>query len=261
MLSNTSVMNNYSGMSIAYCSTVIVNGYFYANNDEISCDYLKLLQYGDNISEIRNAFVEAHFSLSTALRIGIAALEALEELHNLGYVHRDVKGSNFITNYSLRDSHANRSGNVKVYLIDFGLCRKISDLPNGVENGVSTSHFRGTTRYASLSAHNGLEQSPRDDLESWFYMLIEMITGELPWAHLHKAEREEVKKMKEDARTRDGLHRLLKGCPKVEFRRILNYIDSLTCSSQPDDKFIKQLLQLAMKNYGCKMDEPLDWED
>lgn len=48
---------------------------------------------------------------------------------------------------------------------------------------------------------------------------------------------------------------------QVEFRRILNYIDSLTYHSQPDHKFLKQLLQLAMKNCGVKMDEPYDWEE
>lgn len=48
---------------------------------------------------------------------------------------------------------------------------------------------------------------------------------------------------------------------QVEFRRILNYIDSLTYHSQPDHKFLTQMLQLAMKNYGVKMDEPYDWDD
>lgn len=35
----------------------------------------------------------------------------------------------------------------------------------------------GTIHYASLRAHNFLDQSRKDDLESWFYMLIEMING------------------------------------------------------------------------------------
>lgn len=35
------------------------------------------------------------FSLGTAISVGIKCLEALEDLHNVGYLHRDVKPGNF----------------------------------------------------------------------------------------------------------------------------------------------------------------------
>lgn len=35
----------------------------------------------------------------------------------------------------------------------------------------------GTIYYAPMSAHNFSEQCRKDDLESWFYMIIEMIIG------------------------------------------------------------------------------------
>uniref|UniRef100_A0A0M3IDM1 non-specific serine/threonine protein kinase n=2 Tax=Ascaris TaxID=6251 RepID=A0A0M3IDM1_ASCLU len=209
---------------------------------------------GENLHKLRYMFVECRFSLSTALRVGIQCLAAIEELHSLGFIHRDVKASNFTVNIE-------SSSPLNVYIIDFGLCRAFRNSQNEIKPARDKAQFRGTTRYASITAHNEMEQSPRDDLESWFYMLIEMISSQLPWGDLHRTERDEVKKMKENARTHDGMQQLLKNCPKVEFRRILKYLDGLTYQNQPDYSFLTQLLQLAMKNYGIKADEPYDWQD
>lgn len=35
------------------------------------------------------------FSYGTAISVGIQSLEALEELHGIGYLHRDVKPGNY----------------------------------------------------------------------------------------------------------------------------------------------------------------------
>lgn len=35
----------------------------------------------------------------------------------------------------------------------------------------------GTVHYASINAHSFYEQCRKDDLESWFYMIVEMATG------------------------------------------------------------------------------------
>lgn len=75
--------------------------------------------------------------------------------------------------------------------------------------------LRGTTRYASLTAHKEEEQSPKDDLESWLYVIVEFMTGELPWSRYRQHEKDKVKKLKEHARTTEGAHELLKYCPRV----------------------------------------------
>lgn len=38
---------------------------------------------------------EQKFSMGTALSVGIQCLEALEDLHSIGYLHRDVKPANY----------------------------------------------------------------------------------------------------------------------------------------------------------------------
>jgi hypothetical protein len=39
----------------------------------------------------------------------------------------------------------------------------------------------GTARYASLNTHLGYEQSWRDDLEGFCYVIIYLARGTLPW--------------------------------------------------------------------------------
>ena len=44
--------------------------------------------------------------------------------------------------------------------------------------------FIGTPRYASISAHQGIEQTPKDDLESLMYVLGYIWKKKCPWMNL-----------------------------------------------------------------------------
>uniref|UniRef100_A0A7I4YSR3 non-specific serine/threonine protein kinase n=1 Tax=Haemonchus contortus TaxID=6289 RepID=A0A7I4YSR3_HAECO len=210
---------------------------------------------GDNLTKIRHQFVDGRLSLSTGLRLAFLALAPIQELHSIGYVHRDIKCSNFCL------APNSSRGDTKLVLIDYGVCRAYKDKSGNIKAPREQVRFRGTTRYASINAHNGEEQAPRDDLASWFYMMIEMLSGYLPWSHFHRDSINEVRAMKEHVQTSEGANLLFEFCPKVEFRRLQKYIDGLKYPSQPDYTFIAEMLQLAMKNNGVKMDEPYDWEE
>ena len=43
----------------------------------------------------------------------------------------------------------------------------------------------GTARYASIAAHQHLEQAPKDDLESLGYVLLFCLKGSLSWQNLN----------------------------------------------------------------------------
>ena len=68
-----------------------------------------------------------------------------------------------------------------VYVLDFGLSRRYREDGGEVKQARQEAEFRGTSRYASLAAHNCQDLGRVDDLWSLFYVLLEFITGTLPW--------------------------------------------------------------------------------
>ncbi|CAK5008857.1 unnamed protein product [Meloidogyne enterolobii] len=217
--------------------------------------FLIMNRLGENLYKLRLQFQHYRFSAPTALRLSLEMLSALEQLHSLGYVHRDVKPSNFAL---LQSKDNNKT--CRIMLIDFGLCRQFK-LPNGeIKPPRENTQFRGTIRYAPLAAHRAQEQSPKDDLESWLYVVAEFMAGELPWSGYHGAERDEVRRIKEETRSQQGMIDLLKHCPRMEFRRILTYLDQLDYNTLPSYQYVRDLISLAIRNNDINPEEPYDWE-
>lgn len=70
----------------------------------------------------------------------------------------------------------------KVYLVDFGLAKEhIDPEKNTPFNPWRNTDFRGTIPYASLNAHLKQELSRRDDLWSFFFMVLEFLDEPLSW--------------------------------------------------------------------------------
>ncbi|GAM25609.1 hypothetical protein SAMD00019534_087840 [Acytostelium subglobosum LB1] len=56
-------------------------------------NYMVMELLGDNLSELRRRQSDGKFSMTTTLKLGIQMIQSLEAVHNLGYLHRDVKPS------------------------------------------------------------------------------------------------------------------------------------------------------------------------
>ena len=77
---------------------------------------------GQDLDDIMAKTKSNRFSLKTGLIIGLQAIDRIEALHKIGYLHRDIKPDNFTIGLNEKNSI--------IYLIDFGLSKKIhSPLP------------------------------------------------------------------------------------------------------------------------------------
>uniref|UniRef100_A0A7I5EA89 non-specific serine/threonine protein kinase n=2 Tax=Haemonchus contortus TaxID=6289 RepID=A0A7I5EA89_HAECO len=123
-----------------------------------------------NIEKVREQVVT--FKVATALYIAHEALAAISFLHCMGYIHRDIKPTNLCigTGDFMR----------RIYLIDYGdTVKKGKKTRYGTPDGY-------TLPYWSLDAHKREPARPKGDIESWFYVLIDLLVlHALPWSKMY----------------------------------------------------------------------------
>lgn len=209
-------------------------------------NYVVMQLQGRNLAELRRAQPRGAFSLSTSLRLGLQILKAIESIHEVGFLHRDVKPSNFSMG---RVQNTSR----RVYMLDFGLARQYTTASGDVRPARSAAGFRGTVRYASINAHKNKEMGRHDDLWSLFYMLVEFVNGQLPWRKIKDKEQVGLMKERYD-------HRLLLKHLPSDFRSFLEHIQSLQYVDKPDYSMLAGVLERCMKRRGVRDCDPYDWE-
>jgi eukaryotic-like serine/threonine-protein kinase len=132
--------------------------------DDVPFMVLELLEGGSLRSMLDTG---SRLSLAQTARIGRDVASALEYAHSRGVLHRDIKPANL-----LFDEH----GIVRV--ADFGLARALAEASLTEPAGA----VFGTARYASPEQARGVRLDGRSDLYSLALVLVESVTGSVPFA-------------------------------------------------------------------------------
>jgi eukaryotic-like serine/threonine-protein kinase len=104
---------------------------------------------------------------SQALLVGLEATRALDQAHRRGFVHRDMKPANLLFG---------EEGRLRI--ADFGLARALAEAAWTEPAGAVV----GTARYAAPEQVRGEPVDGRADVYSLALVLIEAVTGRVPFA-------------------------------------------------------------------------------
>ena len=177
----------------------------------------------------------------------INAINIIENIHNKGVLHRDIKPDNFM----LKENNVT----TKLYIIDFGLAKIfLSDDKKHIEER-NDKKLVGTVKYASINLHNGIEASRRDDIESLCYTFISLYKKSLLWDD----DIEEYYKKSIDKREnisylhnkilekKQNYFEWLYDIPG-EFLTILLYSRSLKFLEKPNYKYLRGILENLLEH-------------
>lgn len=189
------------------------------------------------------------FGLKTVIQTAISMISIMKYIHSCGFIHRDIKPDNFVI------GHEDKS---KLYCIDFGISKKYMKRNGEHIKLTNTRKFCGTARYASVSAHDGNEQSRRDDMESLGYIFVYLYKGRLPWQGIKHKEKKEryrlIGEKKKNTREED----LCVDMPK-EFLVYMKYIRTMDFDEKPHYSALIKMFKKLYESKNYKNDK-CDWE-
>ena len=188
-------------------------------------------------------------TIDLTIALLVQMLDSIDSVPSRGFIHRDIKPSNFVI------GKGDSSG--KVYIIDFGLAKK--HLQNNVPIPKrKNADFRGTITYASLNAHLKKDLSRRDDLWSFYFVIMDFFNANLPWKNI--SNRDEVAQVKsrclrnpikylwnQNNPTEGGFDYKIKDVKQL--KDIFYHIQNLKYESEPNYQLIRMLLLEIRNDY------------
>lgn len=172
-------------------------------------------------------------------QVAIQCLDRIKTLHEKRIVHRDIKPENFLVDFT-------SDGLLAITLIDFGLSACIPSNGYGHPgNPGERFPFIGTPLYGSVAAHQGIPQGPKDDLESFGYVIVKLLTGFLPWEGIRSSNTVEYEERTLHQKLDVMPTELCVGLPE-ELVVFFKHVHSLNVDDRPDYAGLRFLLVNAL---------------
>ncbi|PKY06258.1 kinase-like protein [Aspergillus campestris IBT 28561] len=194
-------------------------------------------------------YVGNRFSLKTVLMIADQLICRLRFMHSRKVLHQDVTAGNVILG-------TGRKGNC-IYLTDFGCAAQYFVDPSQAD----PFDRIGTDTFASISAHAGRAQCPRDDLESLGFLLLYLLGRKFPWDDYVPRF-----PMNQDLIWRDlgqiksdtTIERLCEGLPYA-FNLFFQHVRSLQYNDRPNYSYLRRIFRELFADYRYEYDHVYDW--
>ena len=140
-----------------------------AYDETESYKYIALQLLGTSLED---RFIQSQrkFSYLDCCNYSMRLLDLISKMHTYDIIHRDIAPKHIL--------FGPVSNNNELYLIDFGISIKYI-----LNNHIAYSEnceFLSNLNFCSLNTHFRIQQSRRDDLESFCYVLAYLFTGNLP---------------------------------------------------------------------------------
>lgn len=203
--------------------------YYFSFADKICVQSL----LGPNLETLYN-FCKRKFCIKTISYIGIELINAIEDLHNIGFIHRDIKPKNIVwLNFSDYQSIAKNN----LILIDFGLAGPYVSKDNSHLPFIEKYGLIGTQYYSSVNSTRGNSQSRRDDIEAIFNCLVFFFKGKLPWEPPQNLKEYNISK--DNNTSSFNKDKIISQSYKDEIKRILKIKEtiepSIFCKDMPNE--------------------------
>uniref|UniRef100_A0A914M1D1 non-specific serine/threonine protein kinase n=1 Tax=Meloidogyne incognita TaxID=6306 RepID=A0A914M1D1_MELIC len=213
--------------------------------------FIVMTLLGKSLGDIKRAYRKRIFSPNTAYYCAIQSIDAIKELHDLGFLHRDIKPANFVIGM------AGTKNADMVFVVDYGIARKILDAKGSMLTPRRKIKFKGTVRFAPVTMHKMEELGHKDDCESWIYMVVDMVNeNRLPWHMVTDVD--EVERMKRKAIAEPK--RLFPKTEEREFMEIVKYLNGLHYVDKIDYKWIREMVRRVAKRRNCSLLGQFDWQ-
>ncbi|KAK6756397.1 hypothetical protein RB195_014672 [Necator americanus] len=224
--------------------------------------YIIMPYTGKSLDYIKETIVKGEFQLRTAVQISIQTHKALKNLHELGYIHRDVKPDNFVVGKDL-------FRNI-IFIMDFGMSTKYekrtpaTTLFHTPFSGLlkeSRYKFIGTPKYAARATHQGRVVNRKEDMESWYYMVIELFgTDYLPWANEEDLDKMFYMKDCFFSHKYDDTVFHERAVPK-DLIKIMREIDRVDGANRPNYEEHEKVLEKLIADFKIDFYAPFEWAD